>query len=51
MKQKEQKHPQSRQKLWVRIMALAMSLLVTGGVLTYIVMFIMSFFETAAHHH
>ena len=27
------------------------SLLVTGGVLTYIVMFIMSFFETAVHHH
>ena len=51
MKEKEKKPAMSRQKLWVRIMALVMSLLVTGGVLTYIVMFIMSFFETAVHHH
>ena len=34
----------SRFSLWVRILALAMSILVTGGVLTYIVMFIMSLF-------
>ena len=41
---KEKKPTQSRYNLAVRIMALALSILVTGGVLTYIVMFIMSLF-------
>lgn len=37
------KHQEStRYPLAVRIMALALSLLVTGGVLTYLIMFVMS---------
>ena len=43
MSQKDNKRT-SRFSPWVRILALAMSILVTGGVLTYIVMFIMNLF-------
>ena len=48
MKATEKKNAKPRYNLWVRITALAMSILVTGGVLTYIVMFIMNLFE---HSH
>ena len=41
---KEKKQPQSRYNLAVRIVALALSLLVTGGILTYLIMFFMNLF-------
>ena len=41
---KAKKQSQSRYNLAVRIVALVMSLLVTGGILTYLVMFFMNLF-------
>lgn len=45
----QKKHKEStRYPLAVRIMALTLSLLVTGGVLTYLIMFVMSLFDKIA---
>lgn len=41
---KEKKQSQSRYNLAVRIVALVLSLLVTGGILTYLIMFFMNLF-------
>ena len=44
MKNQTQKKQKSRYNLAVRILALALSLLVTGGALTYLVTLIMNLF-------
>ena len=48
MKPQKTQQGKSRYPLAVRIMALALSLLVTGGVLTYLIMFVMSLFDKIA---